>query len=185
MPLRNLLRQTIPDWGRRAGSGNSSILLYIGGQSNSGTDPNTGRVDASLMPSYLKQVYSNVFFFDIALGGTGVFAPYDATAGNQMGWIDQVVYALSFVYQNVYVVKRAVGGTKIAPPTNDMDSYPRADFKTRANAAKVIMNGLYGSGGFDKIMLWNQGETDGLNEANSLAYQVNLSNWMAEVRTEV
>jgi hypothetical protein len=30
-----------------------NILVLFGGQSNSGTDPNTGRVDYSEMPTYL------------------------------------------------------------------------------------------------------------------------------------
>ena len=189
MPLKIGIKNPIPYWGGSPSSGGnrnkSSILLYIGGQSNSGTDPNTGRVAYADMPSYLKQTYTNVYFYDIALDGTGVFATYDATAGNQMGWIDQVVYALSFVYENVYVVKRAVGGTKLAPPTNDVDSYPRTDFKTRANAAKAIMDGLYGADGYDKVMLWNQGETDGLDAADAAIYETSLSDWIDEVRTDV
>src|SRR5688500_17220845 len=72
----------------------NTVLIYITGQSNSGTDPNTGRVPPASMPTYLKpSPYSNVYFFDIALASTNAFAAYTPGAsGREMGYIDQIIY---------------------------------------------------------------------------------------------
>ena len=88
------------------------IVIYFGEQSNGGTDPNTGRVEYTYMPSHLKAAYSNVFFYNIAQTSTG-FTPYQANSANQMGYLDQIIYILSQVYEKVYIVKRAVGGTNL------------------------------------------------------------------------
>lgn len=135
------------------------------------------------MPTHLKNAYTNVFFYDIALTSTNAFTAYvPGDSGRLMGWIDQVVYLLSLVYESVYVIKRAVGGTKLALPTNQGNSYPRSDFKSRSTDGRAVVVGLLPANSFDEINLWGQCETDGADITDAGNYQTNLTDWIAEFR---
>lgn len=159
---------------------NEYLVIYFGGQSNEGTDPGTGKVAAAEMASHMKITYTNVWFYDINMANTNAFALYTAGA-NAMGWIDQTLYILSKVYKKIYVVKRAVGGTKIAT-VGEASSYPRADFINRSNAAKPIIATELGNNKFDVLNLWGQCESDALLEADSLAYKANFESWVSDYK---
>ncbi len=136
---------------------NDTLVIYIGGQSNAGTDPHTGKIAPTDMPSHLKITYTNVFFWDIADVFTGTFAPYTA-GSNNMGYIDQMLYILSKVYSNIYVIKRSVGGTKLSTIGNP-DSFQRSDFKLRSIWGKDAIEKTVGCN-YDAINIWDQCESD-------------------------
>lgn len=154
-----------------------NLVIYFGGQSNEGTDPATGQVAASTMPAHLKNAYTNVWFWDIAMGNTNAFALY-SPGSNAMGWIDQTLYILSQVYERVYVIKRALGGTNLAT-VGQGSSYPRSDFKNRSTAGKTAVDTILGGPTtYDAINLWGQCESDGANSTDAANYQANLTYWI-------
>lgn len=157
-----------------------NLVLYFGGQSNEGTDPDTGKVAAADMASHMKITYTNVWFYDIALANNNSFVLY--TAGtNAMGWIDQALYILSKVYKKIYVIKRGVGGTRLAT-VGELDSYPRSDLVNRSNAAKTLVNAQLGNNNYDVLNLWGQCESDAQIEAESLAYKANFESWVSDYK---
>lgn len=158
-----------------------NLVLYIGGQSNEGTDPSTGRVDTAYMPTYLRSIYPNVWFWDIALANNLKFDNYNPLSKSMYGWIDQMLFVLSKNYKRIFVIKRAIGGTKIAT-TGQPDSYNRSDFKIRANAGKLRVDSILGKGNYDVVNLWGQGESDALLSSDAANYESNLNSWVEEFR---
>jgi hypothetical protein len=155
------------------------LFVKIGGQSNFGTDPNMGRVNFSDMPSHLRQPYTNVFFWDIALAADYNFRPYVPVDGRQMGQLDQFLYRMSQRYDKIYCAKRAVGGKTIGPSDSE---YPRDDFKNRVSAAKAALDALEGESSYDKLMLWCLCESDSIYEANALIFDEYEEEWYVEAR---
>lgn len=161
----------------------SNLVVYIGGQSNSGTNPARGRIDSTQFPDYLKTELSNVYFLDQGLtGGTNptFFAPYQ---GGQyaFGWMDQMLYILSKPYKNIFVQHRGVGGTKLATRVGG-SSYPRSDFTTRSTNARNLLSTMIDTTDADKIIIWEQCESDALLQADADAYGKNLVDWFKMVR---
>lgn len=159
-----------------------TLVVYIGGQSNEGTEPNSGRVDTVLMPSYLKKTYPNVYIYDNAFLNTQTFAPYNSVdAGKtQWGWLDQFFYRASNDYKTVIVTKRAIGGTKLAVRTG-LTAWPRDDFKNRSKDGSSIAKSMFDTTQADIAILWGQGESDAITLEDAKAYGKNytdLVKWM-------
>lgn len=161
----------------------TNLILYVGTQSNGGTDPATGRIDSTQCPDYMKTEFSNVYFLDIGLTGgtnTSFFAPYQPGV-NAFGWIDQMLYILSKTYKNIFVIKRGVGGTKLATRVGG-SSYPRSDFTNRATSGRNILATMIDTTDADKAFIWEQCESDALLQADADIYGKNLVDWFKMVR---
>lgn len=159
------------------------IFIYELGQSNIGTDPQTGHLNANEWPNYLKVEFSNVQYFDIGLkAGTNVggFYPYQPGV-NAWGYSDQYTYILSKTYKSVYKVKRSVGGTKIAARVGP-SAYPRADFASRATLATSLINSMANMGRFHRIVYIDQCESDALNLTDANNYGKNISDLVKWIR---
>lgn len=161
---------------------NNIILLIIGGQSNVGTDPATGRIPYTNMPDLLKQAYTNVYSYQLASGFPTGFTLYQANSGREMGWLDYLLYRLSLVYKEVYFVKRGLGGSILGTGGT---LYPKSEFINKANSAITMMNSSFGVNNYKKVFLWGQGETDALTQTNADNYESNLSDWFTQMRTDV
>lgn len=160
---------------------NDALVIYRWEQSNGGTDPNTGRVVASTMPIHLKVTYENVFFYDINLDETNAFTPYvPGDEDRQMGYFDETLYILSKVWPRIYVIKRAVGGTGLVPPSPE---YPKSDFKNRCLAGRALVVAAEGEGNFDEYVDGGVGETDALTETSALGYEEAYALWKTEFNT--
>lgn len=160
------------------------ILLHLIGQSNLGTNPNTGRVPPASMPTRLKPAsYDNVVHYDIALAGTGAFAAYQpGLSGREMGWQDQVVYVLSQCYTKVFVDHRGIGGTVLG---SEGVAYNRSDAKNRGVASRALVVTEVGEGNFNEIVIEDHGESDSSTETASLAVGSVWAAWIAEYNTAV
>jgi hypothetical protein len=151
------------------------FLFLIGGQSNVGDAPATGRVAYNLMPSYLAAPQENVKRWN-----GSIFTTYTHPNATQWGWMNEFLYRCSErLGKSIYFYKYGAGGTQLASG-GPYTQYNKATLKT---------NGLNAINSFKSqfplgivVFLWCQGYTDGLNEANSLAYGDNLEDWYTEVR---
>lgn len=155
------------------------LVIYFGGQSNEGTDPAMGSRDTSYIPSYLKTTYTNVFFWNIDrvgfLAEFNTFAAYPFKA-NGWGWFNQYINILanSGAYKNIYITKRAIGGTTIST-VGQGDSYNRSDFYYQSIKGKAQMDSIVGVGNYDQIVLWGQCESDASTQARAESYYTNLN----------
>lgn len=165
-----------------------NLLLIVGGQSNSGTDAdvnaqNTGRVAYSTMPAYLQTAPDNVTYVELDGIGGYTLEEWDVNSSLQWGYLNQTLHVLSQEYDNVMYSKRGAGGTTILPSSGG--TYPRADFKGRANFAIAEANTMWGVRNYDIIVIWNLGETNGATELNAEVFETALTEWFAEIRADV
>lgn len=150
-------------------------LFLIGGQSNAGDAPATGRVAYNLMPSYLAAPQGNVKRWN-----GSVFGTYTHPNATQWGWMNEFLFrAGESSNKAVHYYKYGAGGTQLASG-GPYTQYNKATLKTNSLNAINAFKSQFPQGRV--VFLWCQGYTDGLNETNSLAYGDNLSDWFEEVR---
>ena len=155
-----------------------TLVLYCAGQSNMGTDPEWGRVVWDSLPSYYKQNYSNVFFYNQAGSSFNyelapiILNPFSGTMG---GWLNQYIHVMasSANYDNIYMCKRSVGGTTIST-VGAGDSYPRSDLYSYATQLKRKMDSVLGVNNHDQLVVMDQCESDALNQTRAENYYTNL-----------
>lgn len=152
-------------------------LYLIGGQSNVGTNPATGRVPFAQLPVYLQSEMVNVKLWDNVDSFSESYNPPNV----EWGWSNEFWYNAS-AGSDIYTVKFGQGGRQLAEGDSPYDSFDRALFKGYCLDA---LNNLKQIGNPQVIMLWNQGYTDALDEPNSLAYGNNLNSWFAEMRAHL
>jgi hypothetical protein len=85
--------------------------------------------------------------------------------------------------QRLFIVKHAVGGTALADYWAPGTGTGYTAMASNATAAKLA---LTGSGYTVNCigLLWMQGESDSVNQAQANAYQTNLTNFFARVRSD-
>jgi hypothetical protein len=152
-------------------------LFIIGGQSNVGDAPATGRVSYSLMPSYLTTA-QNVYQYNV---GASTFDKYTHPNAIQWGWMNEFLYRVSLRLQDdIYFYKYGAGGTQLASG-GPYGQYNKTKLKTEGLAAINRFKTLYPTG--KVVFLWCHGYTDGLNATNATNYVANLAAFFAEVRS--
>jgi hypothetical protein len=156
-----------------------NILVLIGGQSNSGTDPATGRVPYADMPTYLQATPTNIKWVNV-VASNYVLQDWTPDPAQQWGWLNQNLYTLTQEYTNVIYSKRGLGGTTILP--EHLGNYPRADFISKMLYGIAQADSAWGVGNYDVVMLWNQGETNGSTLADAQVYESALKEWFLEAR---
>ncbi len=171
-----------------SGSFKPNILLLIYGQSNEGTDTTpgseaTGQTAFANMPSYLSgMTVSNIDFIKVILG---VATQTDWVVNNAVawGWLNQVLYLVRQRWTNVIYAKRAVGGTTLL--SGGGGTYNRTDFKTIANAGVTAANNSWGAGNYNVVILGGLCESNGLSQADADDFELALTEWFAEMRTDI
>ena len=153
-------------------------LYLIGGQSNVGTNPATGRVAYSLIPSYLAPNMPDVKYWN----EVDDFTTSYTQPNDQWGWSIEFWYSKSQEVET-NVVKYGKGGVQLAAGDSPHESFNRTIFKTYCLDALTKLQETKNN--INIVMLWNQGYTDGLDETNSLAYDANLTAWFAEIRSHL
>lgn len=163
-----------------------NLVLLVGGQSNCGTDPATGRVPYADMPTYLQTAPANVEWVNV-VNSSFVVEPWSVDSTVQWGWLNQAIHLLKPQYPNgkLLCAKRGIGGTVLTPTKDDLSEYNRGDFKAKANHAISYADTNYGANNYDIVVLWNQGETNGAAQALADVYEQALTEWFAEIRVEV
>lgn len=179
------LEQLIKVTGQNGGGGGgvvrkTNILVLVGGQSNSGTDPATGRVPYADMPSYLTATPTNIQWVNI-VSSVYTLQSWTPDPAQQWGWLNQTLFTLSQEYSNVIWSKRGLGGTTILPER--LGNYPRANFKAQTLYTIAQADAAWGAGTYDVVMLWNQGETNGATLADAQVYEAALKEWFLEARS--
>ena len=178
-------RRRAIDWWKSGGQ-SENLLLIMGGQSNMGAEPATGRLDYLDIPSYLVGAMLGVKQYDNSGDSFDAFTPDPA---ERWGLPTEILYAINQTYTNVYFVKEAQGARYLAdPPPATKVSYDFATFKTYANNAIANLDAAIGRAKYDIVVLWQQGESDSTNfdgESWSLAYEANLIAWFTDIRANV
>lgn len=152
-------------------NGKDVLLMYVLGQSNAGTDPNLGPLNIDSMPSYLKGAYPNVLI-DTIINSQLYFTPL-ITNGIGAGYLNETLWRLSQIYRYVMVIKRSLGGTSLSPLT-----YPISDFINYANTMKPYAHDIIDSNRCDKMIYYDQCETDGASLGSAVTYGTNFLNLM-------
>ncbi|MFN3753306.1 hypothetical protein [Flavobacterium sp.] len=159
-----------------------NILVLIGGQSNSGTDPATGRVPYADMPTYLQGTPTNIKFVNVVMSAYAL-QDWSPDPANQWGYLNQILYNLSNEYTNVIFSKRAIGGTDILP--GHLGNYNRDDFKAKSLYAISQADSQWGAGNYDVVVLWNLGETNGATLVGAQVFEDASKEWFLELRSQV
>lgn len=156
----------------------SDVLILIGGQSNVGDAPATGRVAYSLMPGYLKAYQSKILQYNAS---TAKFENFQQPVDQEYGWLTEIV-RLRGTRTNgrkLYFYKYGEGGTRLA------ESGSGALY----NRQTLLRNGIAAINEFLKYarnpsiyFLWDHGYTDGLDLTNAQEYQYNLRHFFKELR---
>jgi len=84
---------------------------------------------------------------------------------------------------DIYLVKHAISGTNLDDQWDPGSGPQYADFKAKADAALTNLD----NAGIDyqiSGMLWMQGESDAMDASDAAAYEANLINLIATVRSE-
>ncbi len=168
-------------------------IYLLGGQSNA-----EGRALNSGLPASLQGAQSDVMLFNGVNGSWGNLAPgtggNSATGGNSSQFGPEVTLGRTLAddlpTRNIAIVKYGAGGTNLHtqwdPDTRATNEYDRF-LTTVENAIAALPPGDTFT---IKGMAWMQGESDApaaggnaLN-ANSLAYQTNLTQFIASIRDE-
>lgn len=153
-------------------------LYIIGGQSNVGDAPATGRVSYYLMPGYLKAYRKNILQYDTI---TGKFIPFKPASDQEWGWLVEFIYLMSRNNDGnpIYFYKFGEGGTRLAESGTGA-------FYSRTTLER---NGQLAINEFKKyasnpriIFLWDHGYTDGIDLVNAQEYVYNLKDFFREVR---
>lgn len=153
-------------------------LYLIGGQSNVGDAPATGRIAYALMPGYLKAYRRRILQYNTT---TGKFDPFQPTSDVEWGWLVEFIYQ-RFRKQDgkpIYFYKFGEGGTRLAESGSGA-FYTRTTLERNGWAAilafrKYVQNPRV-------IFLWDHGYTDGLDLVNAQEYVYNLKDFFKEVR---
>jgi len=179
----------IYNWWLSGGSSfNPNLLLLIYGQSNEGTDTTpgseaTGQVPYANIPSYLSgMTVSNIRFMKI-ITGTPTNTAWTVNASVAWGWLNQVLYLCRQRWTNVLYAKRAVGGTTLLPSGGG--TYDRTVFKNIANAGIDAADAAWGVGNYNVVILGGICETNGLTESDANNFELALTEWWADLRTNV
>lgn len=175
-------------WHFLAGSSfKPNLLLLIYGQSNEGTDTTpdleaTGQVPYANMPTYLQTAPSNIKFIKIVLG-VPTLTTWSVNTSVAWGWLNQVLHVCSSRWTQIIYAKRAIGGTTLLPSGGG--TYDRTAFKTIANAGVSSANSQWGVGNYNVVILGGLCESNGLSEANADDFELALTEWWADLRTNV
>lgn len=170
-----------------------NTYVITAGQSNSLGFLNDG--PAPYIPTWRVQIWADT-------NGDGIGDSWNymnpgvntGTLANPTVWGPEVEIANRWLADNsegiLWIVKVAKGSTWLASRPDVLDWSPDSsgemfDFATSAiDAARVTLNG--GPYAFDQwdAMFWMQGEQDALTQADALAYQDNLSEFLTQARSE-
>lgn len=156
----------------------SDYLFLIGGQSNVGTDPATGRVALNLMPGTIKSRQSNVLVFNTT---SLKYETYTHPVVEEWGFLDQFVFTESLrENRTIYFYKHGLGGSRLAESGSGA-AFDRNVLKQ--NGSLAITEFLKRAKNPKIVMLFSLGTTDGIDSNNSVEYYYNLKDFHEEVRT--
>lgn len=157
------------------------LLVFItpaqsnAGTIDDGTAQNTGRVPYANMPTRLQTPPSNIDFVK-QVGSSGFIAPMEVVVTNQWGWLNQFLYVISPLWDDIIYCKKSLGGSDILP--GGLGSYPRGNFEARATIAITEADSRWGAGNYNVLYICDIGETNAATATNADAWLPAMQEWV-------